>query len=342
MVLKRASETMARSRTRTTLLLAALAVTVCAPALAAPPEPAPAKTADEADVLFRKGNAAYDAGKPAEALPLYLAAWKLKQTHDIAGNMAQVELVLGKKRDAAEHIAFALAHFPPTGTAQDRREKMRKALDDLRHDIASLRVSVSLPGAEVTLDDKPIGRSPIDEELFVDPGRHAVRASLGGYADASEQVDAAKGSAQVVTVTLKAAAPPPPPPPVEPTPKAEPRSVVPGAVLGGVAGAALATGIGLMVVSAQKRSSAQDVAQSILGAHHSCVTGAGNFDPQCSQVASTTTTSDTLHNAGVGVLVGAGALAVASGLYFLWPAPRVVIAPAAGTSGGGLWVHGSF
>jgi hypothetical protein len=118
--------------------------------------------------------------------------------------------------------------------------------------------------------------------------------------------------------------------------------LVPGLVLGGAAVAGFAAGTGLMVDSAGMRSTAQGLSNAILSAHHSCVPGAQNLDPQCPTVKSETMTSDTLHDAGVGVLIGAGALAVASGMYFLWPTQRVTIAPNVGTSGAGLLVNGSF
>jgi hypothetical protein len=81
---------------------------------------------------------------------------------------------------------------------------------------------------------------------------------------------------------------------------------------------------------------------AILSAHPSCVTDAQNFDKECLAVQSGTKQSDALHGAGVGMLVGAGALAVATGVYLVWPAPRVTIVPTAGTSGAGLLLNGSF
>lgn len=45
-----------------------------------------------------------------------------------------------------------------------------------------LRVITEVPGAEVTVDDAPAGKSPVAR--VVKPGRHKVRVELQGYADA--------------------------------------------------------------------------------------------------------------------------------------------------------------
>src|SRR6185436_6743274 len=85
------------------LLLAAL---VSAPARAQS-NPADGERASQ---LFKKGKAAYDSRKFEDALRIYMEAWSLKQSPDIAANLAATETELGKHRDAAEHFAFALAH----------------------------------------------------------------------------------------------------------------------------------------------------------------------------------------------------------------------------------------
>src|SRR4051794_15541067 len=99
------------------LLLGLTAAMVAGPSFAEPPPTLSASAkaqaaAEDAEAFSTMGKAASAAGKIDEAYVLYQAAWILKQTHDISGNLAQVEMKLGKKRDAAEHLAFTLGHFP--------------------------------------------------------------------------------------------------------------------------------------------------------------------------------------------------------------------------------------
>src|SRR5688572_17441641 len=68
--------------------------------------------ATKAEELSRKGRELFVAQDYAGAYEAQLAAWQLKKSFDIAANLGQVELKLAKHRDAAEHLAYALDHFP--------------------------------------------------------------------------------------------------------------------------------------------------------------------------------------------------------------------------------------
>lgn len=299
---------MSRDRTMTAALLAVLLLSAAPPALAAP---------DDADALFRKGSAAVDAGKREQAYDLFLAAWRLKHTHDIAGNLAQVELALGKKRDAAEHIAFALRHFPPSVTAQqDRREKMKQVLDSVRREIGAVRVSVNVPGAEVFVDGALAGRSPLEDDVFVDPGVHTIEARLAGYVTASRRVEAAKGSAIEVELALREAAPPPPPPPGVPV--VEKRPIWPAVVTGVLGVGGLAAGVGLTVAANGKGVHALDLGARVGGP--SVCHGTAGTSGDCKALHDTLQSKSALSTgAAAGFAIGS-ALALATAGLGVWVA----------------------
>lgn len=186
---------------RCAVLLLALPAAAKATTATAPETAAPRGAPDDVDVLFAKGKAAFGEGRIDLAHDVLLRAWALRQTHDIAGDLAQIELMLGKRRDAAQHIAFSLAHFPPT-VRTSRREMMRATLDELRAELGVLRIFVSPPEAKVSIDGKPIEASTATGEVFVEPGTHTVSASLEGYATTTQTIDAPKGSGAAFTLTL--------------------------------------------------------------------------------------------------------------------------------------------
>ena len=79
-----------------------------------------------------------------------------------------------------------------------------------------------------------------------------------------------------------------------------------------------------MVAGGSEGGAAEEIHQSILDGGRSCVEGAGNFDPRCPELKSTAESANTLHNAGVGVMIGAGVAAAVAGAYLLlWPAEGV-------------------
>lgn len=283
--------------------------------------------------LYDQGNKLYDQKKFPEAEAAYLAAWKAKKGYDLAANLGDVELLNGKARIAAEHLSYALREFPAGGKPA-LRQQLTKRLAEARQLVLAVHVEVNKPGAEVFVDGQSIGRAPIADEVFVDPAGCTVEAKLDGFADARQAVAPAKGGAANVTLTL--------------VPKAERRSVVPAVVLGGVAVIGLASGIGLLAAGGSKRSSAETLFNTIVGGKKSCVANAPNFDARCTQLSEMSSSSDTLHNAGVGMLVGGGALALATGAYLLWPASKTTtgatmrLVPVVAETGGAILATGTF
>src|SRR6185437_11786676 len=166
-------------------------------------------------------------------------------------------------------------------------------LDEAKKQVGTIVVLLNLPEARVTIDGVAVDKNDLPFELFVDPGAHTIVAQRDGFVDAHATIDAHAGAAQEVPLVLH-------------------RSVVPGAALAGGAGAALVTGVVLEVVAASQRSSATSVGASIQAEHHTCVLGAINYDARCVDLANTAHSSDTLHDAGIGVLVIAGAAALGS------------------------------
>jgi hypothetical protein len=290
-----------------------------------------------ADELFRTGNKLYAEGKWAEAEAAFRAAWEINPSHDVAANLGHTEYKLGKYRDAAEYLSFALRNSPLVGK-QEPRELAKKRLDEVRAQVGTLHVQVSVTGATVLVDGKPVGQAPLDREVFVDPGKRMIEARLPGYEPARQSVDIAKGGELDVALAMKA------------TPPLPRRSVVPGAVLGGVAGVALVSGIGVYVAARSKRASAESVSQSILQEHHSCVAGAHNLDTRCAELLSTASTGNTFQHVSAGLFVGAGVAAAGALVYFVWPqatptAPRTGtwrIMPAVSPTALGLTASGTF
>ncbi|MCC6557518.1 MAG: PEGA domain-containing protein [Polyangiaceae bacterium] len=335
-----------------------------APALAAG---APEDAAAAQRAHFERGNRLYDAKDWAGAEREYRLAWEMRKSYDLAANLADVELELGRTRDAAEYLAYALRAFPVGGKPAIRQELARR-LADAKKRVGTVRVTVSRPGAEVLVDGKPIGYAPLEQEVFVDPGARVIEARLDGHEAARETIEAGKGTEHEVSLTLVQAKPvagsapgataggPPASggavglPPAEAPATAE-RSVVPAIVLGGVAVVGLGVGIGLLAGAGGKADSAEELHASITAAGRRCAAGAAGFDARCPELADAARSADTLHDAGVGALIGAGVAAAAAGAYLLWwPAPeaaagarlRVRAAPAVSATARGVVVVGAF
>ena len=293
------------------------------------------KVLDHADELFEQSATAYDAGRFAEALAKLEQAWGLKRTHDIAGNLGVVELKLGKYPEAATHLAWALQHFPPTESDQ-ARQGFQKEADKARAQSGTLRIHVSVAGADVSVNGRSVGTSPLTEDVYIAPGSANVVARRDGYTMVEQAVTVPKGEARDVSLQLlpSGAAP-------------EVRSRVP-LVVGGAAisVAAIATGAALLAVAGGKGSDADQMVTQFKSASAPLCPTPSTTDV-CGDLFSLRREHDIFHNAGVALLVGGSAVAVGTLAYALWPRGKgattdALLVPVVSTSGAGVWLHGTF
>jgi hypothetical protein len=301
----------------------------------------PAQAGDDATArsveLYGKGNKLYDEGKLAEAEAAYQAAWDLRKSFDLAGNLGDVELKLGQYRDAAEHFSYALKEFPAGGKPAVREELVRR-FEEARKQVGSVKIGTSVGGAKIVVDGRDVGQAPLPEAVFVDPGTRVIEAKLEGYDDALATVNVEKGSSQEVSLML--------------VPKAggvgKGKSIAVIAVGAGLGAAALGTGIGLMVAAGSKKTEAITLRDSFK-IDAPCNKGNPQYvgDKACGDLLDKLKTKDTFQNVAVGAFVVGGVLAVGTVVYALLPAKKsttvgVQVLPAVSPSFAGVSAAGHF
>ncbi|MEJ7732990.1 MAG: PEGA domain-containing protein [Polyangiaceae bacterium] len=304
--------------------------------------------ADPTDADFARARAAYEAGNRDEAYKLYRALWQRKKTFDVAGNLAQVELDLGKKVDAAQHLRAALDSFPPSGDPV-RRQNLERALAGLRQELGALLVVVDVAQAEILIGTRSIGQSPLPHEVLVDPGSHVVVARRDGYADGRATIVVTRAQAQRVELHLVKE----PGAPVVPGSDRNKRSMLPLVLGGSAALIGAGIGIGLLVASGGAASDAEALEKKIEGGNGSCGPGSPSaLAEDCQAYADERSSHDALQM-GSGVAFGVAGVAAVGGLAW-WllsddgsagsvSGQRATrIAPTATRHGSMLFVSGSF
>lgn len=308
--------------------------------------------------LFDRAQAAFKAGDMRGAYDAYLAAWRIQESYDIAGNLGTVEMKLGKFHDAATHFSYALRSFPPTGLPEQKK-RLERSLAEARARVGVLRVAVSQPNAAILLDGSRLGTSPLEGEVFVEAGPHTLEAKLAGYKDARREIVANVGSAYAVELVLVAvpsdaaagselrrddSGPELPDPP--------PLSDLEGGRQAGVwiggftlSALAFAGGITLLVVSNSLRADADALRAEL--APSGCFYSQGSKAAACADLKSTIDARNITGNLGVGAMVAGGAVAAGTLTYLLWPrrstpraGARVTALPTGSTTSGGLVVTG--
>ena len=340
-------------RTRSLLVLVTLTVAGSSVAQAAPPPPKapPAESApmtttaaatERAKKLQLEGARLFDEGKFPQAYVAFLAAWGVSKLPSIAANLADCEMNLGKFREAADHFRY-VAKDTSTDSKPEERKRAQAKLDDVLKRLGAITVIVPVDDADVTLDGAPLGKSPMHETVYVDPGSHTLDATHEGYEPAHVAFEAAAGSTPIVRLPFQPAR----------RPEDEPTAfdkIRPWVLRGGA-------GVGLagIIVGAATAAAANGKAASAL-AQRTKLGGTGVCaDPatttlvtDCKALKDTGTKQSALANASMGTFITGGVFLLATGGLYAWtvlshkndsllkPFTGLRIAPVVGVGEGGV------
>jgi hypothetical protein len=298
-----------------------------------------ASAADQATEYFQNGSALYKQSKFTEAEVQFQKAWDARKSFDVAANLGDCEIEIGQNREAAEHLAYAVREFPLSGKPA-LRDRLQQRFALARTRVGALKVRVSVPGAEVAVDDRVIGNAPLEDEVFVEPGAHAVTARLGEYETGRASVEVGKGASQEVTVVLVKR---------DTTVIFVKKPLWPVIVAGGATVVALGVGTGLTVAANGKGA---DRATLLGGVGTTgCAQPSSANKTNCATLLSTAQSQSMLRNGAMGAFVAGGALALVTGGLAVWtlskrPAPRngmrFQVAPALGATERGVVVSGTW
>lgn len=315
-------------------------------------------SSDEVESLFQHAKALHREKRWAEARAAYDRAWQLQKSFQIAANLALVELRLGRARDAAEHLTFALAHLP-SGDPKiaEARRHLEAMLKQATSQIGTLRLDVEHEKAIVYVDDQAVGEAPLEQPLYLEAGSHVVHVEASGAPRITRELVIEPGVVYRLTLPAAKAAAPPRTPDRRargsgPADRGAARSsgvdlryVVVG-VEAALTATALGFGLGFALQSLAYRDRADEVSDEInSGGDPVRVRSGAMCDPswssrpaECKELAFMASRAETFTDRSVGAFVIGGGLAVATvATYLLWPAPR-----ARERSGGSVRVTASF
>lgn len=177
---------------------------------------------------FKKGVAAFEDKRFGEASEEFDAAYKLSPAFVVLYNIGQVNVALGRSVEAVEAFDQYLKQGASTVSAS-RKQEVQAEIEKQMARIGTVTIETSPAGAEIRLDGKLIGKSPLARPLRVNVGRHTVEAILAGHTTQFRDVDVAGRAALAIALTLDAVVAPTPPP--EPAPPPAPVPVMPPPIL---------------------------------------------------------------------------------------------------------------
>jgi PEGA domain len=205
--------------------------------------PPPSKEAlAEAATRYSRGLALAQEENHRGALVEFRRAYDLTKEYRVLYNIGQVCNFL---QDYVCTITSFETYLVRGGTdlRDERRAEVEGLIAKLKPRIASLSIQANVFGADVSIDDAPGGKTPIEAPVRLNPGPHKIAVTMAGKVPFTRSFETAGGDHVVMKVELKDV----PPPPSAALDKGAPRAasrVTPLSWVGWSAGAALAIGSG--------------------------------------------------------------------------------------------------
>jgi hypothetical protein len=169
---------------------------------------APLARAEDGNVAAHQASAHFQRGVTLYGEADYRAALvEFRRAYTIAPN-AGVLYNIGETQYQLQDYAGALTTFEryvaESGANDGHRAEVEANLDVLRARVGHVAVSTVPVGADVTVDDQPAGRTPLDRALLVSIGHRKVVATLAGRPAVTRYVDVAAGDNLAVTLSMPA------------------------------------------------------------------------------------------------------------------------------------------
>ncbi len=177
----------------------------------------PEAPASEASDRFRAGVGFYKDGDFAAALVEFKRAYELEPNYRVLFNLGQTSQELN---DYASALAAYEQYLAEGGKEIDgvRKRKVEGWIEMLSKKVGRITIETNVEGAEILIDDAPVGTTPLGKPVLVNAGRRKFSASLTGYVAAVRTLEVAGLDETKVTLELVKIETDKPPPPTEPKP----------------------------------------------------------------------------------------------------------------------------
>lgn len=183
-------------------VLAALATSEMGRAQAPTPNATNAQSSvTRVEKLYYDGVAAAKKKQWESARALFEEAFKLDPRPQIAVNLGNAELELGKAREAAEHFAYFLREEKQA--SPDDRAGIQALLDKALTKIAVIEVTADTEGAEVFVDGQSRGKTPLTNPIYIDPGSYTIEVKHADREPGSQRAAVTAGAKLSLDFKLK-------------------------------------------------------------------------------------------------------------------------------------------
>jgi tetratricopeptide (TPR) repeat protein len=180
----------------------------CARAAAERPTPERQEARDMSAALREAGDRherafkLYDEGAYDAALSELKRAYELAPTFRILYNLGVMSLAVHDHAGAMQYFESYLEEGA-AAVSSDVREQVAETLRELALRVAMVTIQVNVAGAQVLIDDRPVGTAPLESALRLNAGSRRFSAHADGWLPDSKVLSLAGGDRARIALELK-------------------------------------------------------------------------------------------------------------------------------------------
>lgn len=184
----------------TAALSLCLGLAILAPSLPAVAQPS-AASKEEARSRYERGKQLYEEGAFDASLIEFQRAYDLAPSYKILYNIGQVHR---QRNDYASALRVFERYLKEGGADIDakRKAEIDKEIAQLKGRVATLQITTNVPGAEILVDDEPIGKTPLPQGVLVNSGKRRITASKEGRVPVSKIINVAGSDTMKIALDL--------------------------------------------------------------------------------------------------------------------------------------------
>jgi hypothetical protein len=166
-------------------------------------EPSLAETSDRAEALIRRGVESRKAGHDEQALDAFRSSYQTKPTPRALAQMGMAEQALGRWVEGERDLKGALTSPTDPWIARNL-VTLEKSLTTVSEHLGSVQIVGTPAGARVALDEREVGKLPLESAARAPAGEVMVTVSASGFADISRKVTVVPGGLVREVIALHA------------------------------------------------------------------------------------------------------------------------------------------
>lgn len=155
----------------------------------------------EAGKRFSAGVALYNEADYRAALVEFKRAYEIAPSPTVLYNIGQTHFQL--QNYAAAYLTLS-RYLSESGAGADHKAEVAQTIQLLQARIGKIAITTDVAGAEITIDDEVVGKTPLAAPILVSVGRRRVSVTAPGKLPQTQVIDVAAGDTVRQEIVLQA------------------------------------------------------------------------------------------------------------------------------------------